>query len=167
MVFITTLNREYQFIAETLTSPNSTYTFPTSPSTSTPKPTLSVCLVCGKESGRKQELRRHLLSFHLPNWICCPHSRCPWRGHRTEDLKSHLKTHPNRRNTLPKHSRGQYMIYNKDLILDWILKDKEPVETVVEYALDFVYERALERKMIREWRDLFGRVADNAGRRRN
>jgi hypothetical protein len=59
------------------------------------------------------------------------------------------------------------MIYNKDLILGWILEDKAPVKTVVEYALDFVYEEALERKMIREWQDLFGRVADNAGRRRN
>jgi hypothetical protein len=162
--FVMTLNREYQFITETLTSPNSIQTFPTSASTSTPKPTLSVCLVCGKECGRKQEMKRHLLSLHLPNWICCPHSRCPWRGHRIEDLRSHLKTHQKRRVKL---SRGQYIIYDKNLVLDLILEDKEPFETVIGYALDFVYERALERNMVREWEDLLGRVADNAGRRSN
>lgn len=111
-----------------------------------------LCPACQRQCRRRQELKRHLLSFHLPLWIRCPHSRCLWRGHRLEGLKMHLAQQ--KCGPIPK--RKQYEIYNKDLIVDWILDGESSVEVAARYALGFVEERAWELLMTEEWEDLWG-----------
>jgi hypothetical protein len=59
-----------------------------------------------------------------PHCIHSPHSRCTWRGHHREDPRSHLKT----QNCGPKPSPEQYVIYNIDIFLDWILNDNKSVK---------------------------------------
>jgi hypothetical protein len=65
----------------------------------------------------------------------------------------------------PKPKRGQYEIYVKDLVLDWILEGTS-VERAARYALDFVAERALVLERGEEWRDLWGSRGRGALRRR-
>ncbi|KAI0253396.1 hypothetical protein BJV78DRAFT_208054 [Lactifluus subvellereus] len=110
---------------------------------------------------RPQDLRRHILSFHLPCWIYCP--TCFWRGDRCEDFNRHLKN----KKCGPKPPREQYEIYNTKLVLEWILEDNVRVETAVRYALNFVQERALELGKAQEWRDTFGRRGKRTRRRYN
>jgi hypothetical protein len=113
-----------------------------------------------------QELKRHLLSIHLPDCLYCPHPRCKWRGHRKDDLKLHLTTHPNRLKCASKLSPEQYSIYDVDLILSWILDDNEPVEKVARFALNFVFERGLELKRVEEWANLWRSSIEEKGARR-
>jgi hypothetical protein len=56
----------------------------------------------------------------------------------------------------PIPKRKQYEIYDKDLIVDWILDGISSVEVAARYALGFVEERALELLMTEEWEDLWG-----------
>jgi Zinc finger, C2H2 type len=122
---------------------------------------LVYCPECKVSFKRKQELRRHILSLHLPCWIYCPYSRCSWRGHRKEDFQKHL----NDQKCGPKPERKQYEIYLTDLILDWILEGV-PVERAARYALDFVAERALELGKGEEWGNLWGNRGNTTRRRR-
>jgi hypothetical protein len=109
----------------------------------------------------QEELRRHILSFHLPCWIYCPYMTCAWRGHREEDFQRHL----NNQQCGPEPEREWYEIYVTDLVLDWILEGV-PVERAANYALDFVAERALELGKVEEWRDLWGDRGKVSRRRR-
>jgi hypothetical protein len=119
------------------------------------------CPKCKIPCRRRQELGRHLLSFHLPLSICCPYSPCSWRGDRTEDLRRHLK----KQGCGPLNpKREQYEIYERSAILDWVLNRGEDVERVARYALGVVEERARELKKVEEWSDLWG---CQARRRRN
>ncbi|KAI0251269.1 hypothetical protein BJV78DRAFT_1212122 [Lactifluus subvellereus] len=135
--------------AEASSSPSSHHV-QTSPISTLQQPPL-LCPVCKRSCRRRQELKRHLLSFHLPLWIYCPHSRCLWRGHRSEDLKTHLAQQ--KCGPIPK--RKQYEIYDKDLVVGWIL-DGTSVEVAARFALGFVEERARELLMTEEWEDLWG-----------
>lgn len=113
-----------------------------------------LCPECKEQVGyRQQELRRHLLSNHLPCWICCPYPSCSWRGTRKEELKKHLI----KDKCGPMPEREQYQIYNTNLILGWILEDDTPVQVAASYALDFVGERARELGKVESWRNLWGR----------
>jgi hypothetical protein len=111
-----------------------------------------VCPVCQRRCGRRQELKRHLFSFHLPFWIFCPYFRCPWRGHRVEDLRTHL----DHQQCGPEPNRRQYEIYDSDLVAGWILDGDASVEIAADYALDFVRQRAWELQMTEEWENLWG-----------
>lgn len=113
-----------------------------------------LCPECKEHVGyRQQELRRHLLSIHLPCWICCPYPSCTWRGTRKEELKKHLI----KDKCGPRPVREQYQIYNTNLILGWILEDDTPVQVAASYALDFVRERARELGKVESWSNLWGR----------
>jgi hypothetical protein len=127
--------------------------------TFTPPPVF--CPRCKDPYGREEELRRHLLSFHLPCWIYCPYAPCTWRGHREEDFQRHLYD----QQCGPNPEREWYEIYITDLVLDWILEGI-PVERAATYALDFVAERALELGKVEEWSDLWGDRGKTARRRR-
>ncbi|KAI0250314.1 hypothetical protein BJV78DRAFT_589997 [Lactifluus subvellereus] len=111
-----------------------------------------LCPECDRQCGRLQELKRHILSFHLPCWIYCPYGPCAWRGHREEDFKAHWDEHE----CGPKPPQEQHMIYDKNLVLDLILVRRQPVEAVVRYVLDFVFEKALELGTAEEWADPWG-----------
>jgi Zinc finger, C2H2 type len=115
------------------------------------KPPPVLCPECKVPFKRQQELRRHILSLHLPYWIYCPYPGCSWRGHRKEDFQSHL----DHQKCGPKPERRQYEIYVTGLVLDWIIEGAS-VERAARYALDFVAERALELGKAEEWRDLWG-----------
>jgi hypothetical protein len=58
---------------------------------STSKSLPVLCPKCEKPYGRLQELKRHIMSLHLPCWIYCPRSGCSWRGHRKDKLRIHLR----------------------------------------------------------------------------
>jgi hypothetical protein len=55
-----------------------------------------------------------------------------------------------------KPPKEHYMIYDKNLVLDLVLVRRQPVEAVVRYVLDFVFEKALELGMEEEWADPWG-----------
>ncbi|KAH9961446.1 hypothetical protein BGW80DRAFT_1358540 [Lactifluus volemus] len=111
------------------------------------------CPKCEKPCGRRQELGRHLLTFHLPCSVHCPYASCPWRGDRKDDLKKHLK---NQGCGPLNPKREQYEIYEKNAILYWILDRGEPVETVEKYVVGVVEERALEVGKVKEWNEPWG-----------
>lgn len=126
------------------------------------------CPRCDQPCVRLQELKRHLLSNHLPHWIHCPHPHCTWRGHRRENLRLHLKAHLDWQNCGPKLSPEQYTIYDVDLVLGWILDDNQNVEKAARYALDFVAEKAWELGMVEGWANLWGHpTEENSASRRN
>jgi Zinc finger, C2H2 type len=108
------------------------------------------CPKCQVSFKRPQELRRHILSIHLPCWIYCPYTSCPWRGRRREDFQKHLDT----QKCGPKPEQ-LYEIYVTGLVLDWILEGVS-VDTAADYALDFVAERALELDKEEDWQNLWG-----------
>ena len=111
------------------------------------------CPECREQVGyRQQNLKRHMLSIHLPSWIYCPHPSCAWRGSRKEDLKRHV----DKQKCGPKPEPEQYQIYDTNLILDWILEDDIPLKVAAGYALYFVGERARELGKVDAWRDLWG-----------
>jgi len=111
------------------------------------------CPDCKEQVGyRQQELKRHMLSAHLPCWIYCPHPSCNWRGTRKEELNKHV----DKEQCGPQPERDQYQIYDIRLILGWILEDDVPLNVAVGYALDFVGERAMELGKVEAWRDLWG-----------
>ena len=112
------------------------------------------CPECREQVGyRQQNLKRHILSVHLPCWIYCPNQSCTWRGTRKEELNKHI----DKEQCGPKPERDQYQIYDTRLILGWILEDDVPFNVAVGYALDFVGERAIELGKVEAWRDLWGR----------
>ncbi|KAH9974637.1 hypothetical protein BGW80DRAFT_150028 [Lactifluus volemus] len=113
---------------------------------------------CTGSAKRPQDLDRHMLESHLPCHLYCP--SCFWRGDRTEDLTKHLQVAK-----CGQRPRKQCQIYEKKLILDWILNDGEPIEKVVCYALSFVSEKARELGKVEEWRDAWGRQGKIARRR--
>jgi hypothetical protein len=125
-----------------------------SKSSSTPPPT-RFCPMCGQQFGRPQEWQRHILSTHLPYWLHCPYPRCPWRGHRREEFKTHLKEHPNFPQTDPCH------IYDTKIVLD-LIRNGTPVEVAAKFALDFVSEKAHELGFVDEWENRVGgdRISD-------
>jgi len=119
-----------------------------------------LCPACGDQVGhRLQNLKRHILSMHLPCWICCPYPNCIWRGSRPEEFERHLA----KEKCGPKPSRDQYEIYDTNLVLDMILEAGTSVDIATSYALDFVAERALELGKEEEWKDRWGRQSQ--GRR--
>ena len=73
---------------------------------------------------RRQEVKPHLMSVHLPDWIGCPYPDCPWRGDHTEEFNKHLsKEHGYNLSNL---ERSQYEIYDREHILHPILDEQQP-----------------------------------------
>ena len=113
-----------------------------------------LCPECKKQVGyRQQDLRRHILSMHLPCCIFCPYPSCAWRGSRKQGLKKHL----DKNKCGPRPVQEQCQIYDTKLILGWILEDDTPVQVAASYALEFVGERARELGKAGMWSDLWGR----------
>ncbi len=110
----------------------------------------TLCPVCGDVPTRGQDLRRHILSVHLPDWICCPHSDCSWRGSRKDVLYKHLKDSDKKCGSLPE-SVEQYTIYDTELTLRSLLIDCVPFETVETFVLGWIEERARELNKIDVW----------------
>jgi hypothetical protein len=101
---------------------------------------------------RLQDVKRHVLSHHLPYAFFCPIPSCRWRSGREDDYKAHLEKHH------PDHDERQPgQIYDKVLFLQYIFEDHVPVARAEKYALDFVAERARELGKEVEWDDLCGR----------
>lgn len=107
---------------------------------------------CEKYFTRDQDWDRHIISFHLPDNLCCPNPGCPWRGHREDYCMSHIKKGTCGSLAIPEWEH-QRMIYDPKLILDWILDEAVSFEVAVQYALDFVQERARELGKADLWRD--------------
>ena len=102
-----------------------------------------ICPICEKSSRRKQELHRHIQSFHLPRWIWCPYSACNWRGCRVDDFGKHL----DKEKCGPMPEEREYQIYNVKMALDWIKEDSESANSILtaqSFAVDLVKERAKE-----------------------
>ena len=105
---------------------------------------------CGKSVGRDQDWERHIISYHLPDNLCCPNPGCPWRGHREDYCMSHIKK--GACGSIPEWEH-QRMIYDPKLILYWILDEVVSFEVAVQYALNFVQERARELGKGNLWRN--------------
>lgn len=45
------------------------------------------------------------------------------------------------------------MVYDKELILEWILEESSPISVVAEYVLEFVQERATQLGKKDVWKD--------------
>jgi hypothetical protein len=89
-------------------------------------------------TGRK---RNSISSRFISYWVGCPYWDYFWRGDSTEDSNKHLlKMH--RRNL--SNFEKQYGIYDRDYILHFIqvLDQRQSVEMVAGYPLDFVGEKA-------------------------
>ncbi|KAI0249375.1 hypothetical protein BJV78DRAFT_1155852 [Lactifluus subvellereus] len=110
---------------------------------SSPPPSPSDFLAPGLD-----DVKRHVLSHHLPYWIFCCNPSCNWRGGRDDDFKRHLE------DCGPNSVRGD--IYDTKLVLDYIFEDGTAVEVAERFALRFIAERAFELGRV-EWRDLCGR----------
>jgi Zinc finger, C2H2 type len=110
------------------------------------------CPKCNKPFRRQQDLKRHIMSVHLPCWIYCSRSGCTWRGHRKDKLKRHLW----KQKCGSKAWDKQYQIYEPKMILNWILKDQVPVGVGASYALVLAAEKATELRKEGEWTDFWG-----------
>ncbi|KAI0249384.1 hypothetical protein BJV78DRAFT_701384 [Lactifluus subvellereus] len=108
---------------------------------------------CKKTYGRKQDVKRHIVSHHLPYSIFCLNPSCSWRGGREDDFARHSA------DCGPSSMRGD--IYDTKLVLGYILEDGVAVEVAERFALQFVAERGLEFGKVEEWEDLCGRRAKN------
>ncbi|KAH9957656.1 hypothetical protein BGW80DRAFT_1380299, partial [Lactifluus volemus] len=120
---------------------------------STLKSSLTPCPKCDKPFRRMLDLKRHILSVHLPCWVYCSRSGCTWRGHRKDQLKRHLY----KQKCGSKPWDQEYKIFEPRIMLNWILKDHIPVGVAASYALVFVGERAVELRKEMDWMDLWGR----------
>ncbi|KAH9961577.1 hypothetical protein BC827DRAFT_327650 [Russula dissimulans] len=118
------------------------------------KPPSVVCPKCEKKCGRAQELQRHILSSHLPCWIHCPLSPCPWRGHRKEDFKAHLRVW----HTVADPNDGPFasFVYDTNIVLE-LIKNGTSIDNAAGIALVLVSEKSHELGMVEEWEDLWGR----------
>ena len=98
------------------------------------------CVLCEKPCSRRQELCRHIQTFHLPYCLYCPYSGCRWRGARADQFQGHK---------IKYHQSGElpaYQVYNVRMVLDWI-KTAESIDfiTVAQaWAIGLVQERANE-----------------------
>ena len=110
------------------------------------------CPQCCKPFRRQQELKRHIMSVHLPCWVYCSRSGCTWRGHRKDNLKRHLS----KKKCGSKPWDKEYQIYEPKMILNWILKDQVPVGVGASYALVLAGEKATELRKEEEWTDFWG-----------
>ncbi|KAI0250309.1 hypothetical protein BJV78DRAFT_1283272 [Lactifluus subvellereus] len=119
-----------------------------------------LCPKCGKSYVRRQEVERHLMSLHLPDWIGCPDLHCFWRGDRPEEFNKHLsKRHGC---NLSNVERNQYEIYDRDNILRHILDQQQSVDVMAGYALNFVGRMALELGKTEWLNDPWGRPGKRA-----
>ncbi|KAI0246465.1 hypothetical protein BJV78DRAFT_1254569, partial [Lactifluus subvellereus] len=109
------------------------------------------CPKCEKPYRRRQDLRRHIMTIHLPCSIYCPYSRCSWRGNRTDEFRKHLSV----RKCSSKQDKP-CRIYDSKMIADWILKDQVPVGVGASYVLVFVGEKARQLRKVEDWEDLWG-----------
>ena len=122
------------------------------------------CVACKSSFDRNQELDRHIRLFHLPYCVYCPHSHCNWRGPRIDELRRHYAKH------LGQHEEsaelGEYLIYDVDVVLDWIKKEKRDdfIRTAQSWALELVRRKAngLEKH---EWLADLGCSLDERERR--
>ena len=108
--------------------------------TDTPSVPSLACPVCmGRMWPRKQELQRHMLS-HLPSSLYCPFPRCPWRGNRNDNLRTHWQImHAGfRQAPEPKHSK----IYDPAPLVELVLSGQSTIEGAAEMALSVVKTRA-------------------------
>ncbi|KAH9972455.1 hypothetical protein BGW80DRAFT_1314612 [Lactifluus volemus] len=113
---------------------------------------LTPCPKCDKPFRRPQNLKRHIMSLHLPCWIYCSRSGCSWRGHRKDELKRHLS----KQKCGSKPWDNEYRIYEPKMILNWILKDQVPVGVGASYALVLAGEKAMELRKEEDWTDFWG-----------
>ncbi|KAI9507414.1 hypothetical protein F5148DRAFT_1149748 [Russula earlei] len=123
-----------------------------SPVPTSNRPSPVQCPECGKQYGRPQELQRHMLSSHLPFFLHCPHSPCPWRGNRREDFRAHLRER--HAGSDPKHDLC--FIYDTKMVLDWI-RNGSSAAIVANIAVGLVSQKAHELGLVEEWEDLWGR----------
>jgi|SRR5712672_1463825 len=129
------------------------------------RPSPVFCPECGKQCGRVQEVQRHIVSSHLPCWLHCPLSPCPWRGHRKEDLKTHLRVeHAAADPTNDALTGSLQVIYDTSIVLDMI-KNGATIDIAAGIALALVSEKAHELGMVEEWVDLWGRQQKGQRRR--
>ena len=128
--------------------------------TSADRPSSMLCPKCRKSYLRRQEVERHLMSVHLPDWIGCPYPNCLWRGDRTEEFNKHLsKEHGYNLSNL---ERSQYEIYDRDNILHYILDGQQTVDVMADHALYLVYGKAVALGKAEWVNDLWGRPGKRA-----
>ena len=71
------------------------------------------CPYCGKGHRGMKDLERHLRT-NLPHWIRCTIPECFWTCRRPEDLKVHMRRHPN----VGMPTLEDYRIYDQQELLD-------------------------------------------------
>jgi hypothetical protein len=99
------------------------------------------CTYCGKEVGRMQELKRHLL-LNLPNWILCRWPECSSTYYRPYDLKMHMKDEHQISDF--KFERSEVQIYNPNKLLESMVKGTLSVEKAADVALSMAKEGLAE-----------------------
>ena len=103
-----------------------------------------VCAACRTSFGRRQELKRHIQSLHLPCWLFCSSPGCQWRGDRMDQFQRHNNNTHNGQN--PPAEEQECWIYNMKMILS-LIKDSagsDAIMTAQCLAVELVKERALE-----------------------
>lgn len=80
-----------------------------------------------------------------------PH--CHWRCWCENDYQTHL------RNVHPGYVLQPGQIYDRALILSYILEDGAAFQTAENRALGIISEMAMELGKVEEWQDLCGRQA--------
>jgi len=113
-----------------------------------------MCPNCGKEFNRRQERDRHLRSY-LPHFIYCPFPRCPWRGDRYVNFKTHWKKAHKKINSVP--GKKQCQIYCPKEPVRQILSGAWTIEEAASIALSEVAIRAYELGKRDVWKDDWGR----------
>lgn len=107
-----------------------------------------ICPLCGEGARRGQEIRRHIIDVHLPDWICCP--ACSWHGSREDAFHKHIEV------CGANPELGEHKIYDPKLMLHQFLIDSVPFETVEMLALGWIEEKARELKKVDAWGPLTG-----------
>ena len=95
-------------------------------------------------------MKRHIVSLPLPDNLYCPNKLCPWRGHREDARKRHIRS--GKCGPKPKIEEER-MIYNSELILSWVFEGIITPRVAEMYASDFVQERARELGNVNLWGD--------------
>jgi len=112
------------------------------------------CPNCGENFNRRQERDRHLRSY-LPHFTYCPFSRCPWRGDRHDNFKTHWEKAHENGGMVP--AQQQTQIYNPKGLVMLILCGALTIEGAASIALSVVAIRAHELGKRDVWGDGWGR----------
>jgi hypothetical protein len=135
-----------------------------SPFNSTTSPTTMAlrdskrCPECRAKLTRWQDCDRHILT-HLPHWIHCPLSHCPWRGNRVKSFEQHWKGKDHSQfyqscGGIPK--REHFEIFNPQVLLNPIKAGTISVSVAAVQACIWVVEKSVQLQKPSLYKNVWG-----------